>query len=693
MKKLLRLKTMLLLCALIAGSGSVWAENETVASGTFNKTTYTDGWTVSGTPGTNSNNCVVIGKDDAITSPTMNLSVYTNVTISIKARRYGTLTGSKATIDASINSTSVGTVDATGTTATTSLSDISFTPDGTMTAVQIVFTCTNATSAGSTHGAGINTITIKGTKPDGTATTTTIVSTGITNTYINKGTSAGKLSFTVTETEGGAAVDGATVTWDSSNKSVATIADDGTVTLVGVGSTDLTATYTGDATYVGSSDKYTLTVTDSRADAGLVVEDDFEMEVTTTKAIADLYLTESDGEVTVTSVSPAVVKVEDGLLKALSVGSAVITVSVAATDDYAAASDQITVTVTAKEAVEPVGPASTEGKFVKVTSTGDITDGDYLIVYETDGVAFNGGLETLDAGNNVISVTISNGEIAETSDNLEAVFTIDTTNGTLKSASGSYIGVSSNSNGLKTSDTSTTYQNSFSIDDDGNAVIAAVFSESNISLRFNSSSGANNYRFRYYKSGQQDIQLYKYVAGTQESTFDVTVGDAKWRTLVSSKNVTLPEGLTAYIVTASSASSATLTAVSKVKANTAVLLNGNAGDYTLTVTEDDVTYDDTNLLQVSTETTGNGVYVLADKDGVGFYKWTGGSLGAGRVYLPAPAAAAREFLSFDFEETTGINNVESSKLNIEGFYNLAGQRVAQPTKGLYIVNGKKVIIK
>ena len=670
----------------------MWAENETVASGTFNKTTYTDGWTVSGTPGTSSNNCVVIGKDDAITSPTMNLSVYTNVTISIKARRYGTLTGSKATIDASINSTSVGTVDATGTNATTSLSDISFTPDGTMTAVQIVFTCTNATSAGSTHGAGINTITIKGTKPDGTATTTTIVSTGITNTYINKGTAAGKLSFTVTETEGGAAVDGATVTWDSSDKSVATIEDDGTVTLVGVGSTDLTATYTGNATYVGSSDKYTLTVTDSRADAELVVEDDFEMEVTTTKAIADLYLTESDGEVTVTSASPAVVKVEDGLLKALSVGSAVITVSVAATDDYAAASDQITVTVTAKEAVEPVGPASTEGKFVKVTSTGDITDGDYLIVYAGDAthasVAFNGSLTTLDGVKNSVAVSFEDdGSITETDTNKAAIFTWNSTDKTLKSASGYYIGKTANSNGLD-SDTSTEYTNAITIDDSENAVITA---SGGCTLRYNYAS--DNLRFRYYKSGQQAIQLYKYVAGTQESTFDVTVGDAKWRTLVSSKNVTLPEGLAAYIVTASSASSATLTAVSKVKANTAVLLNGNAGDYTLTVTEDDVTYDDTNLLQVSTESTGNGVYVLADKDGVGFYKWTGGSLGAGRVYLPAPAAAAREFLSFDFEETTGINNVESSKLNVEGFYNHAGQRVAQPTKGLYIVNGKKVIIK
>ena len=46
------------------------------------------------------------------------------------------------------------------------------------------------------------------------------------------------------------------------------------------------------------------------------------------------------------------------------------------------------------------------------------------------------------------------------------------------------------------------------------------------------------------------------------------------------------------------------------------------------------------------------------------------------------------------EDATGINNVENARQILSGdFYNLAGQRVAQPAKGLYIVNGKKVVIK
>ena len=46
-------------------------------------------------------------------------------------------------------------------------------------------------------------------------------------------------------------------------------------------------------------------------------------------------------------------------------------------------------------------------------------------------------------------------------------------------------------------------------------------------------------------------------------------------------------------------------------------------------------------------------------------------------------------------ETTGIMSVDNGQLTVDSseVYNLNGQRVAQPTKGLYIVNGKKVIIK
>ena len=89
-------------------------------------------------------------------------------------------------------------------------------------------------------------------------------------------------------------------------------------------------------------------------------------------------------------------------------------------------------------------------------------------------------------------------------------------------------------------------------------------------------------------------------------------------------------------------------------------------------------------------------YIFANgTKGVGFYKATasGAKLGAHKAYLSttATAATARDFLGFD-EDVTAIESVKTQKAEGE-FFNLAGQRVAQPAKGLYIVNGKKVIIK
>ena len=88
------------------------------------------------------------------------------------------------------------------------------------------------------------------------------------------------------------------------------------------------------------------------------------------------------------------------------------------------------------------------------------------------------------------------------------------------------------------------------------------------------------------------------------------------------------------------------------------------------------------------------MYVLNNgTQGVGFYKLKDGkSLSPGKAFLYYTGSLAREF--FGFDEATGIDAtlVNSEKVNSE-VYDLQGRRVAQPTKGLYIVNGKKVVIK
>lgn len=100
------------------------------------------------------------------------------------------------------------------------------------------------------------------------------------------------------------------------------------------------------------------------------------------------------------------------------------------------------------------------------------------------------------------------------------------------------------------------------------------------------------------------------------------------------------------------------------------------------------------LAQVSE--TGYTNYILSkEADGVGFYKVNsaGNSMGANTAYLQVKDAAIGARTAFFFDnDATSINTIESVQQN-GTVYNLNGQLVAQPTKGLYIVNGKKVIVK
>ena len=184
--------------------------------------------------------------------------------------------------------------------------------------------------------------------------------------------------------------------------------------------------------------------------------------------------------------------------------------------------------------------------------------------------------------------------------------------------------------------------------------------------------------------------------GSEPEVKSLQVAAAEYRTYVATANLVVPTGVKAYIATGETASTLTLTSVAKIKEGTPVILNAAEGYYTFEITDEAVTYPATNLLKISDGTAVNGVFVLAKSgDNVGFYKWMGGALSAGRVYVDAPANAARDYLEFTFDdETTSVADVRSKMSDGRSeYFNLAGQRVAQPTKGLYIVNGKKYVIK
>ena len=217
-------------------------------------------------------------------------------------------------------------------------------------------------------------------------------------------------------------------------------------------------------------------------------------------------------------------------------------------------------------------------------------------------------------------------------------------------------------------------------------------------------SADGNATFTPTKSGY----IYSVTVYTlRPSSVSKNITAAGWATYCSPYALDLSgaTGITdAYIVTGATGATLNLTSVKggTVPANTGLLMEGAAGTVTIPVAASSSTDVSANKLEgVISETPGvdAGIYVLMNIDSkVGFYQTENAfTVGANTAYLPSDFAGsgsgdARAFYLFD-EDATGINAVSTTKAETGNYYNLAGQRVAQPTKGLYIVNGKKYVVK
>lgn len=150
------------------------------------------------------------------------------------------------------------------------------------------------------------------------------------------------------------------------------------------------------------------------------------------------------------------------------------------------------------------GKGGAASYFIKVTTAPTDWSGTYLIVYETGNVAFDGSLANLDAAKNTVAITISENKIKATDALMKSVFTIESSsagNYAIKAANGSYIGRTANSNGLSSGKAKMDHTLSFEKN------VLKIESTSGPALKYNSNS--DQLRFRYYKSSQKDIQLYK----------------------------------------------------------------------------------------------------------------------------------------------------------------------------------------
>lgn len=306
---------------------------------------------------------------------------------------------------------------------------------------------------------------------------------------------------TLTATVAPANATSKTVTWASSNTSVATVSADGKVIAVGPGTATITVTATNGTTATNDDRTATCTVT--------------VPSYTITLHLGSGDMTGSTGE-----AGSKIKTLTGSPCAAVSLGTATPNAACSALGwEFAgwATASQASTTTLPTLITEYTPTANTDlyavytsvvddgggaAEYVKVTATGDITNGQYLIVSGTK--AFNGGLSTLDASGNTINVTVSSNKITANATTEAAEFTINATNKTIKSASGYFIGRTSSSNGLETS-ANTQFAHTFSISS-GNFIAT---SSGGPNLQFNASDS----RFRYYGSSQTAIQLYKKTGG------------------------------------------------------------------------------------------------------------------------------------------------------------------------------------
>lgn len=134
----------------------------------------------------------------------------------------------------------------------------------------------------------------------------------------------------------------------------------------------------------------------------------------------------------------------------------------------------------------------------------------------------------------------------------------------------------------------------------------------------------------------------------------------------------------------------------EVTAGTPVLLKGTSSTATLTIgTEWAATPVDGDLTGTYLAKTivGGTDYVLGiDKGVVGFYHWNSNNLGANRAYVIGDGSSVKGFV-LSWDDETGIKNLNVNDNLNKVVYDLSGRRIQKPTKGLYIVNGKKVMVK
>ena len=193
-----------------------------------------------------------------------------------------------------------------------------------------------------------------------------------------------------------------------------------------------------------------------------------------------------------------------------------------------------------------------------------------------------------------------------------------------------------------------------------------------------------------------------YIQRTGDATETVSVSEAGFATYATTNNVVVPEDENVKVMTVKVNAGGTAIELNEVKAGTVIpagkgiLVKAAKGNYNFVVTSEagkELEYN--NLVAATTDVTSDGTkyfaltkigekvgFALVEKDVV---------IPAGKAYLEVTKSTGAKFFGLD-GEATGINSVKTAKAD-GAYYTLEGVKTTKPVKGLYIHNGKKIVVK
>ena len=178
--------------------------------------------------------------------------------------------------------------------------------------------------------------------------------------------------------------------------------------------------------------------------------------------------------------------------------------------------------------------------------------------------------------------------------------------------------------------------------------------------------------------------------------YDLTVGAEGYSTLFLPYPTTVPENATAYVAKKIEGDEVVLEPLASgiVPANTGVVIAAQPGEYHFAPSLTSVAGSSilTGVLEDTSIDDNKRYFEIGAKSEPGFYLYNASSLVANHAYLVTESTDTHESYKLNLSPV-GIDQIEAEVTNNAKVYDLSGRRVSEPTKGLYLINGKKVLVK